>query len=401
MLRRELSLCFAVLIALVQLSQCDAVVAQRPSRHSYRPTYGNTHVFPKAAAPTRSLTPAKVSPQIRGNSFNGGLKPKQFNQSFQSSRLPSKNFKSFSPTFSRGFFPQTSFGFGFQTPFYDPFLPAYRPSNNGFRSFVPAYVTYGNLFSGTVLNVGPSSSGGSSVAAEALQRLANQQPVVPNQNGNAAQEAEILRLQIELEKARQQLALQNQQGPAAPPAVQRTLKPAVADNQDVIDQLGLAAIIETNDLASASQLKAEQAFRSGDYGKAARFADLATSLDESNGKLMLFASQAHFANQEYSEAVDALKSAAAILETKSEDLSFVIANFKLFYGQNDFVSQIKQLSNRLKQFPDDADAWLLRGYQYGALGHPAAAKKDLQKAKHLGASASLADQLLIRFAAEN
>ena len=279
------------------------------------------------------------------------------------------------------------YGYGFNQGF-----------NGGFGNYNPAYSTYGfQLNNGGVLN---SNVIGSSVAAQALERSRNQQAVIPTVPAdNAARDAEILRLQIELERAKQALANQQQ------PQQQRTqtLKPPVDEvpqqsNQEVVDQLGLAPIIETNQLAAASHLKSERAFRSGDYGQAARFSGLARSLDESNGKLLLFASQAHFANGEYREAAAALTKANSILPP--EEMGWVVENFKLFYGQNDFVSQIKQLSSHLKQSPSDARAWLLRGYQYGALGYPAAAKKDLERAEELGASSELVEIFLARFSAE-
>ena len=143
-------------------------------------------------------------------------------------------------------------------------------------------------------------------------------------------------------------------------------------------------------------LKAERAFRGGNYGQAARFAGLATSLDESNGNLKLFATQAHFANGEYREAFESLQTAASLVSP--DDLGFVVDNFKLFYGQNDFVSQTRALSTHLQQSPSDADAWALRGFQYGALGFPEAASKDFQKAASLGSDQSLIDLLQKRFA---
>ena len=112
----------------------------------------------------------------------------------------------------------------------------------------------------------------------------------------------------------------------------------------------LAPVLESNGLATASQLKAERAFRGGEYGKAARFAGLATSLDESNGMILLFKLQAHFANGEFQEAYEALAKAGSLLP--ADQLGWVVQNFKLFYGKNDFVSQMKSLSGHLKSDPN-------------------------------------------------
>ena len=313
---------------------------------------------------------------------------------FYGSYVPLRSFNSFGfggPVFVDPYgFGFNNQGFGFNNQGFNP----------GYGNYNPAYSTYGSYLNnnGGALN---SNGIGSSVAAQALQRLRNQQAAVPVDPAlNADRDAEILRLQIELERAKQALANQQQQ---QQPQLQetQTLKPPVPDappksNQEVIDQLGLAPIIETNQLDAASHLKAERAFRAGNYGQAARFSGLSKSLDESNGKLLLFASQAHFANGEYREAVDALTKANSLLPI--EDMGWVVENFKLFYGQNDFVSQVKQLSTHLQQSPTDSGAYLLRGYQYGALGYPDAAKKDLQRAKELGADKELVETSMKRFA---
>jgi len=339
--------------------------------------------------------------QGRGNRNGSSRSPRFNHHSFYPSRSVVGSGHRYSPGHFHGHYVPLRpyayvdpYGYGYGGLAYPP--PYGYGYNNGFNNgfgYNPNYSTYGSVLNngGGVLN---SNVVGSSVAAQALERLRNQQAVVPVAPAqNSARDAEILRLQIELERAKQALAKQQQ---TAQQNQTQTLKPPIQErprqsNQDVVDQLGLAAIIETNQLAAASHLKAERAFRSGDYGQAARFYD-------SNGKLFLFVSQAHFANGEYREAAAALTKANSILPP--DEMGWVVENFKLFYGQNDFVSQIKQLSAHLKQSPSDARAWLLRGYQYGALGYPDAAKKDLDRAKELGASAELVETFLTRFTAE-
>jgi len=338
------------------------------------------------------------------NSRNRSSSQRYNHHSFYPSRSVIGTGHRYSPGhFYGSYVPLRSYGyvnsFGFNGIPVDPYGYGYnnRGFNPGYGNYNPAYATYGSYLNnnGGVLN---SNVIGSSVAAQALERSRNQQSVIPVDPAlNADRDAEILRLQIELERAKQALA--NQQQPQLQQT--QTLKPPVQNdptqsNQEAIDQLGLAPIIETNQLAAASHLKAERAFRAGDYGQAARFSGLSKSLDESNGKLLLFASQAHFANGEYREAVDALTKANSLLPT--EEMGWVVENFKLFYGQNDFVSQIKQLSTHLQQSPTDSGAYLLRGYQYGALGYPDAAKKDLQRAKELGANIEFVEASMKRFA---
>ena len=356
--------------------------------------------FPKSS---RGYRPPAAKPQAqqRAQNINRGQqgrsysRPGQKSGTYNNSRIrnQSQRYVHPRPVLGTGHRFSPSHFQGYYVP-----LNRYGYSNFGLQGFGfgngfnPGYATYGTfLNTGGVFN---QNVIGSSVAAQALEQLRNQQangPIDPDDN--AARDAEILRLQLELERAKQALANQQQ-----PPKRQQTLKPPVDDaNKKVVEQLGLAPIIETNQLAASSHLKAERAFRSGEYGKAARFSGLTKSLDESNGKLMLFASQAHFANGEYRDAVKALTKANSILPP--EEMGWVVENFKLFYGQNDFVSQIKGLSAHLKQAPDDADGFLLRGYQYGSLGYPAAASKDLNRAKELGADSKFVETMLARFAA--
>ena len=421
MCRTKTCLCFTIAMLVALLIQQPATVsaqrtAPRPSATARAASQGfkpSTRLRPsnvnRPSQSSASRSSGSGNGVARNNSsanrssrsnssrnYSGQNRSQQFNnRPYSSSRqLYGNNFG------SAGFGNRTVFlGGGFNTPYYSPYL--YGNTFGGFGGFGvplyrPNYSTYG-----TYLNTGGPLSGfgagpiDSSVAGQAFNRLGNGQPVVPNQqNPNTALELENLRLQLELEKAKRQLAERNQ----APQAqVQQTLKPAIgtADNNDVVEQLGLAAIIETNELAEASQLKGERAFRSGNYGQAARFVDLATSLDEANGKLQLFATQAHFANGEYSEAFDSLQAASALLSP--DDLAYVVDNFKLFYGQNDFVSQTRALSTYLQQSPSDADAWMLRGFQYGALGYPDAASKDFAKAASLGGDRKMIDMLQKRF----
>jgi tetratricopeptide (TPR) repeat protein/Ni/Co efflux regulator RcnB len=388
----------------------DSVLAQTRSQFPK----SNRGVASSVAQPKRIQTPAQVQRESQYRQQNRRRPQQQFNHhSFYPSRSVYGAGHRYSPGHFRGnYIPISPYGYGYGSGFGGPIVgvPVYGNSfgygyvNPQFRTYNPAFATYGTYLSTGVGSAGVlgSDAVGSSVAAQAMERLRNQQQVGPEATVNAAQEAEILRLQIELERAKQQLANQNQ----AQQKPQQTMKPVVvppppqpqATNSEVIDQLGLAAIIETNDLASSSHLKAERAFRSGDYGQAARFVGLSRSLDESNGKLTLFAAQAHFANGEYREAAAALKKAHSILEPNQ--LGYVVQNYKLFYGQNDFVTQMQQLSNHLNSSPEDARAWLLRGFQYGALGYPEAARKDLTRAKDLGANADLVETLLSTYSVE-
>lgn len=403
MCSRKIGCCVLAVLSLTFYgASTDALFAQRISKQSNPPGYGN-HVFPKRASQQPTRTQPKSLPAQSRKRVQSPPRQQRFNHhSFYSSRsLAGQGGIPIYGNRNRFVGPSPN------APFYDPYLYGNRGVILGAPLYQPVYGTFGTYLSFDGLQGGTAPLGagrvGSSVAAEAFQRLANGQAIVPGQpDPNSALAAENLRLQIELEKARQQLALQNQNQNLP---VQQTRKPAIADGGDAnqiaktVDQLGLAAIIETNELARDSQLRAERAFRGGQYGKAARFASLAVSLDESNGKLVLFASQSHFANGEYREAAESLALAISLLP--SDDLGFVIENFKLFYGQDDFVAQTRALSEHLQQSPRDGAAWMLRGFQYGALGYPDAAKQDLERARSLGVSQQSIDALESRFASNN
>lgn len=285
--------------------------------------------------------------------------------------------------------------------------------NGGFGVGVTPIIT------GTSLNVAIGSQqpiGGSSIAAQVwrehqYQKALSQLNVQPRQGvapqlGDEldlkARELELLRLQIEIEKARLELERTRIQlgQPAVdadaglvPPAVPQQVAPEAPAVGTL--QLDAAVVIECLDVATNTQLQAERAFRSGDYGNAARFAGLAVSLDVDNGLLKLFASQALFANGEYEDSVRILD--GGIRQLDLHEFGWVVENFRLFYGKNDYTNQTRALSKFVQQNPNDSNGWLLRGYQYAALGYPDAAKKDFDRAQELGADRSLLDRLRRRF----
>jgi hypothetical protein len=237
------------------------------------------------------------------------------------------------------------------------------------------------------------------------------QPNYNNTNNNYSNsQIELLRLQLELQRLReleaaqrnaQQVQAQPAQVQFQPEAQQPDLMPPAnpvepnPDNQAAIDELNLAPIIDGGQAAGTSQHRAEKAFREGRYGQAAQFADLAVSLNEENGMLKLFASQAHFSNGNYSDAASALESAGQSIDP--QQWSYIVDNFRLFYGKNDFVSQTRALSDHLARNPNDVNALMVRGFQFGALGYPEAANKDFDRALSLDANRQFINRLKARF----
>ena len=150
------------------------------------------------------------------------------------------------------------------------------------------------------------------------------------------------------------------------------------------------ARIPTSAAARSFQTRAEQAFKSGDYGQATDMAEKAVTVDSTNGKLRLFASQSNFALGNYNQAIDHLDSATRSL-SKSQ-WSYVVKNFKQFYGQNDYVAQTDRLSQKIAVQPG-ADLYALRGYHYGSLGYFDAASADFQTALQFDPNHALASRL--------
>ena len=137
-------------------------------------------------------------------------------------------------------------------------------------------------------------------------------------------------------------------------------------------------MIGTNDAAATFQLQAETAFRQGRYDDAVGLVDQAIAVDDQNGQLYLFSSQAKFAVGNFQQAVADLSFATNKLP--SEQWSYVVKNYRNIYGQNDYVSQMDLLAKEIAKNPQDYSLRTLRGFQFGALGHRTAATKDFQRA---------------------
>jgi len=74
-----------------------------------------------------------------------------------------------------------------------------------------------------------------------------------------------------------------------------------------------------------------------------------------------------------------------------------VANFRRYYGNDDYAKQMKLLAKYIEENPDAAHARFLRGYHWGFLGHLDIARRDLAKAIELESRDKLAASLLERF----
>ena len=164
--------------------------------------------------------------------------------------------------------------------------------------------------------------------------------------------------------------------------------PAVAVPSAYEDGAVISAVGE----AAEFQLQAEQAFQEHRYDEAARLSNHAIVEDNQNGKLHLFASQVFFALGDYPSAAAAVQQAASLLDRS--EWGFVVENYQEFYRGDDYLSQMAELDEHIKQNPEAAYAYFLRGYHFLFLGHQQAARNDLAKAVELEEHDRLAAELL-------
>ena len=146
------------------------------------------------------------------------------------------------------------------------------------------------------------------------------------------------------------------------------------------------------------QRGATEAFRAGNYDLALRLGNHALVETPRNGKLHLFVSQILFAKGNYEAATAAIHQAASLLEPK--DWGYVVENFREYYRNKDYVTQMAALTQLIEASPDAAYARFLRGYHYGYLGHKEAARRELAKAVELEGRDKLAVRLLEMFGGE-
>lgn len=160
----------------------------------------------------------------------------------------------------------------------------------------------------------------------------------------------------------------------------------------VPSNIGAFQIIGTTVDTGNFQQRAESAFRDGRYEESLDLVEQAIRQNEQNGLLYLFSSQARFAIGDFQRAAADLETATNVLP--SEQWNFVVKNYRSFYGKNDYVRQMDALSDQIAERPTDFAQLTLRGYQYGALGYPAAATKDFERALKINPDGSLARRLL-------
>ena len=152
------------------------------------------------------------------------------------------------------------------------------------------------------------------------------------------------------------------------------------------------AVVPTNEQAVPFQARAEQAFRTAQYGEAVRQSNHAVVEDGQNGLVHLFAAQALFAVNDYDAAAAASHRGLTLAERK--DWGFIVNNYKKFYRNDDYVAQMNRLIEAIEKYPEAPGLRFVRGYHYVFLGHKDAALKQLTKAVELDNRNPMANELL-------
>ena len=173
-------------------------------------------------------------------------------------------------------------------------------------------------------------------------------------------------------------------------------RPAYEDQEVIIVEPDEAEADEdeTPDVAKYARL-AREAFRDGQYDQAIRHANHAIVEEPRAGRLHLLMAQALLAVGDYREAAVAVRRGMTLLD--EDDWGHVVENYTEYYTDDAYVKQMKRLVEFVKQHPKAAHARFLRGYQYGYLDYPEAARRELAKAIELEPRDKMARHLLVRF----
>ena len=136
----------------------------------------------------------------------------------------------------------------------------------------------------------------------------------------------------------------------------------------------------------------ELKFKSGQYADAAYAFRHALVDDPNNGVLMLLLAQSLFAEGKFSEAAGALQ--VGMLMMPTDQWGVVVENYTELYNDNQkFTDQLRALEKARKEKTEEPGLRFLLGYQYGYLGYPSNAVKELNKAVELAPQDELAAKL--------
>jgi len=146
--------------------------------------------------------------------------------------------------------------------------------------------------------------------------------------------------------------------------------------------------------ASAQQFAAEGEldFKTGDYEGAVHSWRHAIVDDPNNGTLVMMMAQALFATGKFDEAAGAAQQAMMMLP--EDQWGVVVGNYNELYSNvGDYTKQLRALEKAVKDKADSPALRFLVGFQYGYLGYPEDALRQLAKAKEFAPQDELAKKL--------
>ena len=142
----------------------------------------------------------------------------------------------------------------------------------------------------------------------------------------------------------------------------------------------------------------EADFKAGNYDAAIQNWRHALVDDPQNGAIVMLLGQALFATGKFDEAAGAVQSAMQILP--QDKWGVVVSNFRELYPNNQtFTDQLRKLEAE-RTVKDSPAVRFLLGYQYGYLGYPEQAVRELDKTLELEPKDELAKKLRDMFAAQ-
>jgi tetratricopeptide (TPR) repeat protein len=152
-----------------------------------------------------------------------------------------------------------------------------------------------------------------------------------------------------------------------------------ASSADSSDSQEAAVADEANGLDSNEFARqGEAAFKRGDYDEAVHEWRHAVLDDPKNGILVMRLAQALFATGAYEEAAGATQQAMLILP--QDKWGTVISGYSVLYGNTqDYTDQLRALEKAVNDNPKDPAMRFLLGFQYGYLGYPAEATRELDE----------------------
>jgi len=141
---------------------------------------------------------------------------------------------------------------------------------------------------------------------------------------------------------------------------------------------------------------AVEAFRAGRYEESLRQLARLELVRPRHGPAGLLRTQALLALGDYRAAADSLRRALGLIPT--DQWGLIVENFGDYYPDpQQFADHLQRLGEHASRRPDDADARLLLGYEYGFLGHRDLAATELAQAARLAPGDALIERLIDRF----